>query len=83
MNFKFPYQILGFKSFKPRGINIWSKIIFLFSFFTSAQDNFAGLQHWEIPSKNPDRIILTFHGDPASSRAVTWRTDTNIKKGVA
>lgn len=83
MNFKFTYQILGFKSFKPRGINFWSKIIFLSFFFTSAQDNFAGLQHWEIPSKNPDRIILTFHGDPASSRAVTWRTDTNIKKGVA
>lgn len=28
-------------------------------------------------------MILTFHGDPATSRAVTWRTDTTITKGVA
>ncbi len=42
-----------------------------------------GLHHWEIPSKDPDRIILTFHGDPATSRAVTWRTDTTISQGVA
>jgi len=42
-----------------------------------------GLRHWEIPSKDPDRIILTFNGDPANSRAVTWRTDTTITKAVA
>ncbi len=42
-----------------------------------------GLHHWEIPSKDPDRIMLTFHGDPATARAVTWRTDTTIKQGVA
>ncbi|MEM9679834.1 MAG: metallophosphoesterase family protein [Bacteroidota bacterium] len=42
-----------------------------------------GLHHWEIPSKDPDRIMLTFHGDPATHRAVTWRTDTTINKAVA
>lgn len=42
-----------------------------------------GLHHWEMPSKDPDRIILTFNGDPATSRAVTWRTDTSINQGVA
>jgi 3',5'-cyclic AMP phosphodiesterase CpdA len=42
-----------------------------------------GLHHWEIPSKDPDRIILTFNGNPATSRAVTWRTDTTITKAVA
>jgi len=42
-----------------------------------------GLHHWEIPSKDPDRIILTFNGDPATSRAVTWRTDSTITKSVA
>ncbi len=42
-----------------------------------------GLHHWEIPSKDPDRIILTFNGDPATTRAVTWRTDTSITTGVA
>ncbi|KAA3660059.1 MAG: metallophosphoesterase [Calditrichaeota bacterium] len=42
-----------------------------------------GLHHWEIPSKDPDRIILTFYGDPATSRAVTWRTDSSITQAVA
>ncbi|MEM6516628.1 MAG: metallophosphoesterase family protein [Bacteroidota bacterium] len=46
-------------------------------------EHYQGLHHWEIPSKDPDRIILTFHGDPSSSRAVTWRTDTTIEKAVA
>ncbi len=43
----------------------------------------SGLHHWEIPSKDPDRIILTFNGNPATSRAVTWRTDTSIVNAVA
>jgi predicted phosphodiesterase len=42
-----------------------------------------GLHHWEIPSKDPDRIMLTFYGDPATARAVTWRTDNTIQLGVA
>ncbi len=42
-----------------------------------------GLHHWEIPSMDPDRIMLTFHGDPVTNRAVTWRTDTTITKAVA
>ncbi len=48
-----------------------------------AQHHHDGLHHWEIPSMDPDRIMLTFHGDPVTSRAVTWRTDTNISKAVA
>lgn len=31
----------------------------------------------------PDRIILTWKGDPAHSQAVTWRTDTGVTKAVA
>ena len=46
-------------------------------------ENVEKLRHWEIPSKDPDRIILTFNGDPATSRAVTWRTDATIEKAVA
>ena len=42
-----------------------------------------GLHHWEIPSKDPDRIILTFNGDPATKRAVTWRTDSSVEKAQA
>lgn len=44
---------------------------------------YKGLRHWEIPSKDPDRIILTFSGNPSTSRAVTWRTDTTIKYAIA
>ncbi|GEP97797.1 purple acid phosphatase family protein [Chitinophaga cymbidii] len=31
----------------------------------------------------PDRIVLTFAGDPAHTQAVTWRTDTLTGKGIA
>ena len=31
----------------------------------------------------PDRIILTWQGDPSRSQAVTWRTDTSITKALA
>ena len=36
-----------------------------------------------IPSAEPDRIILSIKGDPATSMAVTWRTDTTISESVA
>ena len=52
-------------------------------FSVNAHDQHDGLRHWEIPSKDPDRIILTFHGDPSTSRAVTWRTDKTVTKAVA
>lgn len=66
---------------------LWAAAVVATLFTTSAiaqhthQQN--GLHHWEIPSKDPDRLMLTFHGDPATSRAITWRTDTTIVKGVA
>lgn len=31
----------------------------------------------------PDRIILTWKDDPATSQAVTWRTSTAVKKALA
>jgi Purple acid Phosphatase, N-terminal domain/Calcineurin-like phosphoesterase len=34
------------------------------------------------PTHVPDRVILTWNGDPATSQAVTWRTDTTATKGV-
>ena len=43
----------------------------------------GGLHHWEIPSKDPDRIILNFNGNPSTKRAVTWRTDSSVKKAEA
>lgn len=50
---------------------------------TGAHDHHRELRHWEIPSRNPDRIILTFYGNPATGRAVTWRTDSSITHAVA
>jgi hypothetical protein len=35
------------------------------------------------PSRNPDRIVLTWAGDPATTQAVTWRTNTAVQKAVA
>ena len=35
------------------------------------------------PTPLPDRIILTFAGDPARSAAVNWRTSTSVATGLA
>ena len=57
--------------------------IFATPVYAQNHHDHSGLQHWEIPSKNPDRIILTFFENPSTSRAVTWRTDTSIKYAYA
>lgn len=35
------------------------------------------------PTAMPDRVILTWAGDPATTQAVTWRTDTSVDKAMA
>ena len=35
------------------------------------------------PSVVPDRVILTWKGDPATTQAVTWRTNTSVKEAFA
>jgi acid phosphatase type 7 len=35
------------------------------------------------PTASPDRIILTWTGDPMTTQAVTWRTSTEVKEGLA
>ncbi len=35
------------------------------------------------PDRFPDRIATTIAGDPATSRAVSWRTDDSIAVGEA
>jgi len=35
------------------------------------------------PSPVPDRIVLTWTGDPAATQAVTWRSDTTIVQAIA
>lgn len=67
---------------KPYSIAV-NAILFLFFLPLMAQHQHDDLHHWEIPSKDPDRIMLTFNGNPATSRAVTWRTDTSVTQAVA
>ncbi|RXK55905.1 metallophosphoesterase family protein [Oleiharenicola lentus] len=35
------------------------------------------------PRPLPDRIVLTWRQDPATTQAVTWRTDASVVQGVA
>lgn len=35
------------------------------------------------PGPLPDRVVLTWEGDPATTQAVTWRTDPTVPHGVA
>ena len=35
------------------------------------------------PSPLPDRVVLTWEADPATTQSVTWRTDTSVKVGLA
>jgi len=44
-----------------------------------AQDRVTGF----LPSSDPDRIILSINDNPATSMAVTWRTDTTVNESVA
>jgi 3',5'-cyclic AMP phosphodiesterase CpdA len=40
-------------------------------------------KRWTLPTEQPDRVILTFAGDPATQQSVTWRTDTTVQRSVA
>ena len=35
------------------------------------------------PSPLPDRVVLTWNDDPATTQAVNWRTDVSVKAGLA
>ncbi len=56
---------------------IFTNTLFLATLFlvsARAHDEHEDLRHWEIASADPDRIFLSFHGDPTTRRAVSWRT---------
>lgn len=58
-------------------------IVFFLGALPAVAHETSDARHWEIASPDPDRIFLTFHGDPATSRAVTWRTDTTVEQAYA
>ncbi len=35
------------------------------------------------PTPLPDRVVLTWEDNPATTQSVTWRTDTSVEKGLA
>ena len=35
------------------------------------------------PTSHPDRIILTWESDPATTQSVSWRTDTSVDQALA
>jgi len=35
------------------------------------------------PTPVPDRVVLTWKGDPTNSQAVTWRTDASVRRAYA
>ena len=35
------------------------------------------------PTPLPDRVVLTWSDDPATTQSVTWRTDPSVERGVA
>lgn len=39
------------------------------------------LRHWEVASADPDRLVVTFAGDPARSFSVNWRTGSGVPTG--
>lgn len=87
---KFDYILIYFEMFCMIKNFYFSIFLFTFHLNVCAQihshnhhHKHDGLHHWEIPSKDPDRIILTFNGDPSTKRAVTWRTDSSVKQAQA
>ena len=35
------------------------------------------------PTPMPDRLVLTWSGDPSTTQAITWRTDTSVTRAIA
>ncbi len=54
------------------------------SYWLGAQSSPAAEElSWNSPSRRPDRIVLTWAGDPATSQAVTWRTSPEVERPAA
>lgn len=60
-------------------LNSLLSALILISFQAVAQE---GITKY-IPAAKPERIVLNINGDPATTMAVTWRTDTTIGETVA
>ena len=50
---------------------------------TSHDHHNAPVIPWESPTRQPDRIVLNWSDNPATTLSVTWRTDTTITQATA
>ena len=57
--------------------------LFLSTLGSSCTGSPSGPPAGPLPSERPDRVVLTWTGDPAHSQAVTWRTASSVAGGVA
>lgn len=71
---------------------LWFVCVFSMVMGVNAHDGDEGHEHppqkaddrnVHQPTLLPDRVILTWTGDPASSQAVTWRTSTDVRTALA
>jgi len=62
-----------------RFISALFSTLLLISMKTGAQERITSY----LPSAKPERIVLNVYGDPATTMAVTWRTDTTITQSLA
>ena len=57
------------------------------SFYVGAHESWEPTVYSSInahaPTPLPDRVVLTWEEDPATSQSVTWRTDASVKRGLA
>ncbi|MEY3460319.1 MAG: Alkaline phosphatase precursor [Planctomycetota bacterium] len=54
----------------------------VFALHSAARGQSADPDPWQ-PTVRPDRVVLTWSGDPATTQSVTWRTSTAVAAGVA
>ena len=60
-------------------------ILVSFNLFTHQDGEVVGYspEQAHAPTPLPDRVVLTWEDDPATTQSVTWRTDTATIKGMA
>ena len=66
---------------------ILTLIILISSFYVGAHESWEptvySAMNVHAPTPLPDRVVLTWEEDPATSQSVTWRTDATVKRGLA
>lgn len=54
--------------------------VILAASLVACESRSPSFQLWLQPSADPDRVVLTWSGDPATTQSVTWRTDSSVDR---